>query len=235
MAGLHRRAEEPRELRQRRAGYSTREQAPRERDRVDDGRCKSRPGELHRLAVEERHVEARVVRDEHRVAREGEEPVDGERGRRGAAQLTVAQPGERLDPRPERHPGVDERLELGLDLEPAHAHGSDLADLRGPGPQAGGLEVDDDVRRLLEQQVLAERPREPDRVAVPREPRVGLDDVGQQAASERDRGRAEREQPPGRLLGEHRPAPLLDELHQPVGRVEPELHRSSLDEHMFDS
>ena len=88
---------------------------------------------------------------------------------------------------------------------------------------------------MLEEELAAERRCEADGVAVPRQPRVGLDDIGEQAPRERDRSGAEREQPPRSLLGEHRPAPLLDELHQPVGGVEPELHGSSLDEHMFDS
>ncbi len=44
------------------------EQPPREPDRVDDRRCDSLAGQPHRLVVEERHVEARVVRDEHGVA-----------------------------------------------------------------------------------------------------------------------------------------------------------------------
>ena len=65
---------------------------------------------------------------------------------------------------------VDERLELVGDLESLHEHGADFADLRRAGPQAGRLEVDDDVARLLEQQVGAERPRQSDRVAIPGEP-----------------------------------------------------------------
>src|SRR5581483_9385539 len=108
-------------------------------------------------------------------------------------QLPVAQPGERLDAGPERHARIDERLELGLDLQPADADGSDLADLRGPGPQPRRLEVDDDVCRLLEEEPAAERSREADRVAVPRKPGVGLDDIGEQAPRERDRSGAERE------------------------------------------
>src|SRR5207247_1006309 len=35
---------------------------------------------------------------------------------------------------------------------------------------------------------------------------------------------ADGEEPPGRLLGEDGPSPLLDELHEPVRRIEPELH-----------
>ena len=51
------------------------------------------------------------------------------------------------------HSGVDERLELVHLLELADPHGSDLADRRGSRPQSRRLEIDDDVRRLLEQQL----------------------------------------------------------------------------------
>ena len=63
------------------------EQPPREPDGVDDGRRDAVAGEPHRLVVEERHVEARVVRDEDGVAREGEEAARHRRDRRRAAQL----------------------------------------------------------------------------------------------------------------------------------------------------
>ena len=93
-----------------------------------------------------------------------------------------------------------------------------------PGRKPGRLEVDDDVRRVFEQEVGAERSREPDGVAAPREPRVGLDDLGEERARERDRRLAQREEPARRLLGDDRSAPLLDELHEAVGGVQPQLH-----------
>ncbi len=139
-------------------------------------------------------------------------------------QLPVRQARERGDAGPERHAGVDERLELLGKLEPADADSADLADLRRAGTEAGRLQVDDDVRRALEEEVAAERRREPDRVAVPREAGVGLDDVVEQRAGERDRGGAEGEEPPRRLVRQHRPAPLFDQLDEAVGRIEPELH-----------
>src|SRR5436309_13305608 len=43
----------------------------------------------------------------------------------------------------------------------------------------------------------------------------------------------EREEPSGRLLDEDRAPPLLDELHQPVGSVEPQLHVERVSEHTF--
>ena len=56
------------------------EQAPGEPDRVDDRRGHPPAGEALDGAVEEAHVEPRVVRDEHRVAGEREEAADGEIG-----------------------------------------------------------------------------------------------------------------------------------------------------------
>ena len=160
------------------------------------------------------------MRDEHRVAREA-------RGSRCTAAGADGAPRSCRSVRPVSAEiagasgtcRVDERLELVDDLEAAHLDGADLADLRRAGPQPGRLEVDDDVRRVLEQEVGAERSGEPDRVAVPREPRVGLDHLGEERAGERDRRLAQREEPPRRLLGDDRPAPLLDELHEPVGGV----------------
>ena len=165
MARLHRGAEEVGELREAGAGDAAGQQATGERDRVDDRGGEARARQPLGLAIEERERE--------------EAPHRG-RGRRRAAQLPVGEPGERRDRRSERHARVDERLELVDQLEALHQHGADLADLRRPGPEAGRLEIDDDVARLLEEQVGAERPREPDRVAVPREPRIGLDHLGEQ-------------------------------------------------------
>ena len=44
---------------------------------------------------------------------------------------------------------------------------------------------------------------------------------------------ADCEQPPGGLLHVDRPAALLDELHQTVGGIEPELHGERVSEHTF--
>ena len=120
---------------------------------------------------------------------------------------------------PSGRAGIDERLELVDDLEADDLDGPDLADLRRAGTQAGRLEVDDDVRRVLEQEVDAERPCERDRVAVPCEAGVGLDDLREERARERDRRLPQGEEPARRLVGDDRPAPLLDELHEAVGGV----------------
>jgi len=114
---------------------------------------------------------------------------------------------------------VDERLEFVDDLEADHLDRADLADLGGPGPQSGRLEVDDDVGRVLEQEVGAERTCKPDRVAVPRESRVGFDDLSQECASESDRRLPQREEPASRLVGDDGSAPFLHEFHEAVGGV----------------
>ena len=112
----------------------------------------------------------------------------------------------------------------------AHAHRADLARPRGAGPQAGRLEVEDDERRPLEQQLLARRGGERDEVAGPAQPRVRRDRLGEQRAREPDgHGRAELQHLPRRLVGGHRPAALLDELDEPVGGIETELHRPMLE------
>ena len=87
------------------------EQLPREPDGVDDGRGDAAAGQPHRLVVEERHVEARVVRDEDRVAREGEEAADGRRDGRRPPQLVVAQARSARRRRLQPRARVRERLE----------------------------------------------------------------------------------------------------------------------------
>ncbi len=140
-------------------------------------------------------------------------------GRRRAPQVLVPQSGHRARSGGDRLPWIDERLELGLDLEPAQAHCPDLADPGLAGTQSRRLEVDYDVRRVLEQDRRPQRLGERDRVSAPREPGIGLDDVREQRAREGDGCLPQGEEPPRRVLREHRPALLLHELHQAVGRV----------------
>ena len=213
------RVEKPRELTETEARYASGEQRPREPHGVDDRRADAAAGQELGLAVEEGEVEARVVRHEDSVACEGEEASHGLRRPRCATELGGSEPGHRARPGVDRKPRVDERLELGVDLEPAHAHRPDLADSGAARPQPRRLEVDDDVRRVLEQQRRARRLGERDRVAAPREPGVGLDDVREERARQSDRRLPEGEEPARRVLGEHRPALLLHELHEPIGRV----------------
>ena len=43
----------------------------------------------------------------------------------------------------------------------------------------------------------------------------------------------EGEEPSGRLLGVDRPAPLFEQLDEPIRRVQSQLHGKSLGEHTF--
>jgi hypothetical protein len=211
--------EEPGELGEPEARDAPREEPAGEPHRVDDRRPDARAGQQLGLAIEEGEVEARVVGDEDRVAREGEEAPHrfGRAGR--PAQVLVPQAGHGARPRGDRKARVDQRLELPDHLEAAQANRPDLADPGPAGPQAGRLEVDDDVRRVLEEERRAGRLGQPDRVPVPREPGVGLHHLRQQRAGERDRRVSQGEEPARCLVREHRPAVLLDELHQAIGGV----------------
>jgi hypothetical protein len=100
-----------------------------------------------------------------------------------------------------------------------HEASAPISQIPSAGLQSRRLEVDDDVRRVLEEECRAGRLRESDGISVPREPRIRLDDVRQKGARQRNGRLPEGEKPPCRLLREHRPALLLDELHEPVGRV----------------
>ena len=76
VARLGRDAEEVRQRGEPDTARALPEQASREPDGVDDRRGDAPSGEQLDLAVEEREVEARVVRDDRRVAGEGEQLPD---------------------------------------------------------------------------------------------------------------------------------------------------------------
>ena len=213
------RVEEPGELGETETGDASSEQCAREPHGVDDRQADSRAGEPLSLAVEEGEVEARVVCDEDGIAGEAQEAPHGFGRARRAAELLVPEAGHCARSGRDGKPGVDERLELGLDLEAAETDSPDLANPGLPGSQSRRLEVDDDVGRVLEQQRRARRLGECDRVAVPGKTRVGLDHVCEERARESDRGLAKGEEPPRRVFGVHRPTLLFDELHQAIGRV----------------
>jgi hypothetical protein len=147
--------------------------------------------------------------------------------------VTVRDSGQRRDQGREPLAGIDQRLELAVQIECPHPDRADLADLRPPGRETRGLEIDNYKRRLLERDLLAPRRCERDRAAAPAEPCVTPDDVLEEAARETFRRVPEREQVPRRVLGRHRPVPLLDKLDQPVGGIERQLHAGSLGEHVF--
>ena len=196
----------------------------REPDRVDDRRGEAPAREALELVLEEGDVEARVVRDEHGVARELEEAADGDLRARRAAQVLVPDPRQRGDVRRQEDAGIHERLERVRDREPAYADGADLADPARARREPGRLEVEDDELGVLDLDSAVRLDREADARAEPREPRVALDDVLEQRARERGRRPLEREEDARRLLRADRAAAGLHELHEPIRGVERELH-----------
>ena len=219
MARLHRGAEEVRELCERCARHTPGKHTPRERDRVDDGCSEPRPGQPLRLAVEKREVEPRVVRDEHASPAKRMNRCTAAGARGAPRSCRSVSPVIAVIVAPSGVPGSTSVSNSSTSSKPTILTAPISQICGGARAQPCRLEVDDDVGRLLEQEVDAERARERDRVAVPREPRVGLDDLREKRARERDRRLAEREEPAGRLLGDDRPPPLLDELHEAVGGV----------------
>ena len=197
--------------------------APRVPDGVDDRR--RQPAALHELdlAVEEADVEARVVRDENSPRREVEEALDCKHGRRSACEVPVLDPRQRGDDGGKRNAGIDQRLERARMRQAFEPDRSDLADRGAAGPEAGGLQVDDDVASRLQRQLLRRVVRERDRRPPPRESRVAADDVVEEAVCKARRREGEREQRAGGLLGCDGRAPFLDQIDQPVGGVEGEL------------
>ena len=81
---------------------------------------------------------------------------------------------------------------------------------------------------------MPERSRQPHAVPAPCEARVARDDVVQQAPRESGRHVPQRKEPPRRLFGVDRAAPLLDEFDEPIRGVDPQLHGRDGSEHMFD-
>ena len=226
VAWIGRRAEEVRELREREALASPMQEPPGEPDGVDHGRGDAPAGEPLDGVVEEAHVEAGVVRGERCVAREREEAANGELLTRRAAQLGVAQAGQPGDRLRQRDSGVDQRLERLGDLERLHAHRADLAHAIARGREPGRLEVEDDELGVLDQRVRLRAVREAHASAEPRQARVTVDDVGEQGVGEARRRALEREQHACRLLRRDRAPARVDQLDEPVGGIEGELHRA---------
>ncbi len=233
VARLDRDAEEVRELPERDTLAPSRQQPPREPDRIEHRSRAAAAGELLDGTVEEADVEAGVVRDEWNVPGELEKATEGELDPWRAAQLLLPDPGQRGDEPWQHRPGVDECLEGLHDLERANADGPDLADAAGSRGEAGRLQVEDDELGLLERRVRVRVAGEPHARADEREARVSVDHVAQQRARQRDGRSLEREEHSSCLLGGNRPVLGLDELDQPVRGVERKLHRSSVYEHTF--
>ena len=224
MARADRRAEEVGERREADSSHPAVQQAPREPDGVDDRRRDPPAGQALDLPVEEGDVEASVVSDQDRLAGERDEPAN-RRLRPGCAEEELRRDtGELRHGGRQRDTGIDERLERLPQLELDDALRPDLADPILARREPGRLEVEDDERGVLEQDVVGRGARAPDRVAVPRQPRVLPDDVVEQRARDRSRRAAEGEQHPRRLVSRHRAVPCRHELGETIGGVERELH-----------
>ena len=187
--------------------------------------------ERDQVLLEEALVEARVVRDEQRVAGEGEElPHDG-RGRGRRTQLLLPQAGEPSDRLGQCHARIDERLERLDGLEAPHADSAELADPVASGREAGRLQVEDDELRLFEQGVGL-LPGQRDAAAETGDPAVPSSQLPEQRVGEPFGDRRGREERPGRLDRGQR-APFLERVDQAVERVERKLHRPKQSEHTF--
>ena len=187
VARPRRRAEEVRERGEADALLAAGEQPAREPDGVDHRRRDPAAGQPLDLAIEEAHVEARVVGDEDGVAGELEEaahaparPAALRAARSGSMPVSAAigaGSGRRgLTSVSNRSSSSRSRTRT--------APISQIAE--EPGREPGRLEVDDDVGRALERERRARRLGEPDARPAPGEPRVAVDDV-RRAASARDR------------------------------------------------
>ena len=136
----------PKKLRERREAdprAPSREQPPREPDGVDHRRRDAAAREPLHLAVEERHVEAGVVRDEHRVIREREEASDGELDGWRAPERAGVDPGERLNRAGSGTRGLTSVLNVSSELERVDPLSADLADARRGRREPCRLEVED--------------------------------------------------------------------------------------------
>ena len=99
VTGLGRRSEEVREVCEADPLRPAAQQPPGEPDRVDDGSRDAPARQALDGAVEEAHVEARVVGDEDGVAGEREEPPHGEIGGRRPAHVALGDPRQGRDRR----------------------------------------------------------------------------------------------------------------------------------------
>ena len=101
------------------------------------------------------------------------------------------------------------------------------------GPQAGGLEVEHDECRLLEQQRIARDRGQCNEVAAPAEPGIRSDGLVEERPCQPHRNcLLEPEHLSGCVVRRDRTAPLLDQLDEPVGRVQAKLHAADASTNM---
>ena len=144
--GLDGRAEMLRERVQPEVRHFVADEPARDRDGVDPPVRHAVVAVRDERGVEERAVEADVVPDDHRVARELEECGEHLGDARRGQQHRLGDPGQHRDHRRDRHAGVHERLEPAEQLAAAQLQRADLGDRVGARRPAGGFEVDDDER-----------------------------------------------------------------------------------------
>ena len=224
MARPRRRSEEVRERGEPRPLHASGQKRARKCQRVEHGSGQPSPGHPVQIAVEERAVEPRVVRDEHRLPREGHEAADSRGGGGRSPQVRLADAGQRGDLGGKLGARVDERLERAGLLETADPDGADLTDTRAAA-EPGRLEVEDDIVGVLQQRIDLGA-RKPDRRTDPAHPGIAGDEVVEERAREPLRDGAEGKERARRVRGRHRRPSLLEQLHEPVGGVEGELHAS---------
>ena len=220
----HARAEELRERCEPDACGAAGEQAPGEPHGVDDRSRDAAPREPFDGPVEKRHVEARIVGDQHRIAGELEKAPHRQVDARRPPDVRGADAGERRDRRRQRKAGIDQRLERRPGLERGDPLCADLDDPARRRREPRRLEVEHDEHRLLERNLLGRRHAQTDGGTAPGETRIAGDDLVEQRACDPRRRRGEREERTCGLVHGHRAASRLDELHEPVRGIEAELH-----------
>ena len=205
------------------APHAALQQPARQRGRAERRLRQAPVVHQQQLPLQEALVEARVVRDEEVVAREREETPDHRGSGRGVPQLLLAQAGQACDRIGERDSRIHERLEGLHRLERPHPDGPDLADAVVNGREPRRLQVEDDELGLLERRVGVAA-GERDRGARADDAAVAGGHLLEQRAGEAVGDRGGGEERAGGLDRRERPT-LLERVHQPVERVECELHR----------
>ena len=201
------------------------EEPPREPDGVDDGSCHPPSAEPLHLAVEEREIEACIVRDQHRIPGELQKAAHRMLAAWRSTQRGGLDPSERSHGGGERDAGIDQRLEGLPELEAADALGADLADPRRSRTQTGRLEVEDDEGCLLERDATLHGVRKAEQTAAaPGESHVPLDDIVEESPGDAGRSAGEREQGARRLVCRQWAPLRLDQLDETIGGIEGQLH-----------
>ena len=204
------------------------EQASREADGVDHRRRDPPARQPHRLVVEERHVEARVVRDEHsrrpRTRGNAESPAATGGARRSCSSrrpVSAATAGW------SRAPGFASVWKRSSSSSPRTRTAPISHGLAVPGRRPVVSRSKTTKVACSSEQRLSGRLGQRDEVAGPAQARVVLHRLVQQRAGEPDGdGASQLQDEAGGLLDRNRAAVLLDELHQAVRGIETQLHRT---------